>query len=119
MLQRRLVGGQRNIYGENKFGDEMKSSVSIYLRREDVGGCKLWEVGSTKDNYLDTKRKAFHAVCRAKKNTEKEQSASVKDNTENICRITKQMHTESQAVIGEICIRGDDGNLSLITPHRN
>lgn len=113
------MGGQRNIYGENKFGDEMKSSVSIYLRREDVGGCKLWEVGSTKDNYLDTKRKACHAVCRAKKNTEKEQSASCKDNTENICCITKQMHTESQAVIGEICIRGDDGNLSLITPHRN
>ena len=46
MLQRRLVGGQRNIYGENKFGDEMKSSVSIYLRREDVGGCKMWEVAS-------------------------------------------------------------------------
>ena len=35
MRQRRVVGGQRKAYRENKRGGGMKSSVKIYLRRED------------------------------------------------------------------------------------
>ena len=37
LLQRRLVGGQRKAYGENKCDGGMKRSVRIYLRREDCG----------------------------------------------------------------------------------
>ena len=38
-LKRRLVGGQRKVYGENKLGCVLKRSVRIYLRREDFGSC--------------------------------------------------------------------------------
>ena len=74
---------------------------------------KLWRAGGSKDKYLDTKRKARHAVYTAKRNSEKEKFTSIKDNKENIFRVAKQMRTENQDVIGEKCIRGDDGNLSL------
>ena len=39
LLQRRIVGGQRKAYGENKRDGGMKRSVRIYLRREDCGSC--------------------------------------------------------------------------------
>ena len=72
---------------------------------------KLWKAGGSKDKYLDAKRKAHHAVYTAKRNAEKEKLASVKDSKE-FC-VAKQMCTENQDVIGEKCMRGDDGNLSL------
>ena len=70
-------------------------------------------MGGSKDKYLDAKRKAQHAVYTAKRNAEKEKFASVKENKENISHVAKQMRTENQNVIGEKCIRGDDGNISL------
>ena len=70
-------------------------------------------MGGSKDKYLDAKLKARHAVYTAKRNAEKEKSASVKDNKENISHVAKQMRTENRDVFGEKCIRGDDGNLSL------
>ena len=73
----------------------------------------LWKADGRKDKYLDAKWKARHAVHTAKTNAEKEKSASVKDNKENIFRITKQMCTQNQDVIGGKFIRADDGNLSL------
>ena len=74
---------------------------------------KLWKAGGSKDKYLDTKRKAQHAVYAAKRNVEKEKFASVKGKKENIFHVAKRMRSENQDVIGEKCIRGDDGNLSL------
>ena len=74
---------------------------------------KLWKARESKDKYLDAKQKERHAVYTAKRNAEKEKFSGVKDNKENIFCVTKQMYTESQDVIGEKCIRGDDGNFSL------
>ena len=62
---------------------------------------------------MDAKRKARQAIYTAKKNAEKEKLASVKDSKENMFHVAKQMCTEGQDVIGEKCIQGDDGNLSL------
>ena len=44
---------------------------------------------------------------------------SVKDNKENIFRVSKQMRAENQDVIGEKCIRGVDGNLTLDDASKN
>ena len=44
---------------------------------------------------------------------------TVRDNKENIFRVAKQIRTENQDVIGEKCIRGDDGSLSLDDAQRN
>ena len=74
---------------------------------------KLWKAGGNKDKYLDAKWKARHAIYTAKRNAEKEDVCYVNDNKENIFRVAKQMSTENQGVIGEKCIRGDDGNLSF------
>ena len=106
------MGGQRKAYIENKHGGGMRRSVSIYLRREDCGSCML-------NVDLDAKRKAPHAVYTAKKNAEKEKFDSVKFNKENIFRFAKQMRTENVDVIGEKCIRGDNGNLSLDDTSKN
>ena len=38
---------------------------------------------------------------------------TVRDSKENIFRVAEQICTENQDVIGEKCIRGDDGSLSL------
>ena len=75
--------------------------------------CMLRKAGESKDKYFDAKQKVRHAVYTAKRNAEKEKVASVKENEENIFRVAKQMRTENQDVIGEKCIRVDDGNLSL------
>ena len=72
---------------------------------------EICPVGS-KDKYLEEQRKARHVIYTAKIIAEKEKFASVKDNKEKIFHVTKQMCTEIQVVIGEKCIRGDDGNLS-------
>ena len=61
-------------------------------------------MGGSKDKYLDTKRKAQHAIYTANRNAEKQKFASVKDNKENIFRVAIQMHTENQDVIDEKCI---------------
>ena len=106
------MGGQRKAYRENKRGGGMRRSVSIYLRREGCGSCM-------RNVDLDAKRKAPHTVYTAKKNAEKEKFASVKYNKENIFRFAKQMRTENLDVIGEKCIRGDNGNLSLDDTSKN
>ena len=70
-------------------------------------------MGGSKDKYLDAKRKARYAIYTAKRNTEKEKFAGVKDNKENIFCVAKKIHKENQDVIREKCIPGDDGNFSL------
>ena len=62
---------------------------------------------------MNAKRKTQHAVSKAKENAEKEKFASDKDNKGNTFPVAKQMRMETQDVIGEKCIRADDGNLSL------
>lgn len=90
-------------YRENKLGSKMKSSVKIYLRREDCDSCGRWVAAKVN---ICVKRKA-------KWNADKEQFASVTDNKEKIFLVTKQMFTENQDVTGKMYIWGDDGNLSL------
>ena len=51
MRQRRVVGGQRKAYRENKRGGGMKSSVEIYLRREDRRSCGR-RVGAKINNWM-------------------------------------------------------------------
>ena len=98
-------------YGENKRGGGMKRSVRIYLRREDCGSCGR-RVG-IKINIWMRNGKHDMPSTQLRGMQKKRTFASVKDNKENIFRVAKQMSTENQGVIGEKCIRGDDGNLSF------
>ena len=50
---------------------------------------KSWKVGDSKAKYLDAQIKARHTVYTAKRNAEKDKTASVKDNEENIFRVAK------------------------------
>ena len=75
--------------------------------------------GGLEQRYLDAKWKAGQAVFTAKRNAQKKNFASVKDNKENIFYAHKQMHTENQDVIGQKCMGGDDDNFSLDTHQRS
>ena len=89
----------------------MKRSVRTYLRREDCGSCGR-QVGAKINIWMQNGKNDMPSN-RAKRNSEKEKLASVKDNKENIFCVSKQMCTENQDVIGEKCIQCGDGNFLL------
>lgn len=74
---------------------------------------KEWRKGGSKEPYLVAKREAKQAVHLAKKTAEERELQNVKDGKDNIFRIAKQMKRENQDVIGEKCIRDDDGVMAL------
>ena len=78
-----------------------------YLRREDCGSCER-QLGAKINIWM---QKGNHDMPSEK--CRKEKFASIRNNRENIFHVARQMRTENQDVIGEKCIRGDDGNHSL------
>ena len=117
LLQRRLVGGQRKAYGENKHGGGMKRSVRIYLRKEDCGSCGR-RVGAKINIWMQNGKRNMPST-QLREMQKRRNLVSVKDNKENIFRVSKQMRAENQDVIGEKCIRGVDGNLTLDEASKN
>ena len=98
---------KKGIWRENKRGVGMKRSVKIYLRREDCGSwgrrlvakINIW-MQNGKHDVLSTQLREM----------QKRRSFLV---LKTIFRFVKQMPTENQDVIGEKCIRSDDGKLCL------
>ena len=78
---------KKGIWRKRKWWWNEKVSKDISEKRK---LWKLWKVGGSKDKYLDSKRKARHAVYTAKRNVEKEKFASVKDNKENMFRVANK-----------------------------
>ena len=74
---------------------------------------KEWKKGGSKETYLLAKRSARKAVYVAKKDSQKETFSSI--NTGNDCsaifKLARRMKNDSRDVVGENCIRGDNGKL--------
>ena len=70
---------------------------------------KEWKKGASKEPYLIAEREAKRAVYRAKKRAEERELQNVTEGKDNIFRIAKQMKRENQDVIGDKCVRDDDG----------
>ena len=76
---------------------------------------KAWKQGGDKEQYLEAKRNAKHAVYTAKKTAEDQNLSNLKPGMDDIFRIAKQMKKDNQDVVGDKCIKDDTGNLSLTT----
>ena len=73
---------------------------------------KAWKNGESKENYIRAKRAAKHAVYKAKKNAEQTKFANLKENDQRVFKIARQLRRENADVVGEKCVRMDDGRLS-------
>ena len=78
---------------------------------------KEWKKGLVpKETYLEVKRIARRAIYQAKLDAEKERfpNATGRDDHKNeIFKIAKQMKKTNQDIVGEKCIRKDDGDLAI------
>ena len=74
---------------------------------------KGWKKGGSKDPYLTAKRTARRKIWEAKQNAEASKFQDVDSNRDMIYRIVKQMRAENQDVLGDKCVKDDNGNLSF------
>lgn len=74
---------------------------------------KIWKSGGSRERYVEAKRVAKQVVFAAKKKAEKVKLKDVEGDKQKIFRIAKQMRMENKDIIGEKCIRDDNGNLAL------
>ena len=70
--------------------------------------------GGSKESYLAAKRRAKHAVYTAKKAASEASFSNPheKDKLHHVFRLARKMRSESQDIIGEKCIRNDDGRIA-------
>ena len=76
---------------------------------------KEWKSGGSKNLYLEAKRRVRTAVYAAKAEAERNRFADVlrrEDQRNEVFKIAKQMKKTNQDVVGEKCIRNDEGNLA-------
>ena len=77
---------------------------------------KEWKAGSSKEPYLEAKRRAKSEVYAAKRRAEEERFPNVltRDDQKNeVFKIAKQMAKTNQDIIGEKCVKGDTGDLAF------
>ena len=74
---------------------------------------KAWRNGGSKEEYLNAKRASKRAVFIARKIAEDDQFSDIKENDPKLFRLAKQMRKENQDVVGEKCVRDDEGCLSF------
>ncbi|XP_060771234.1 uncharacterized protein slc22a21 isoform X2 [Neoarius graeffei] len=74
---------------------------------------KAWKRGGSKQDYLSAKHTAKKTVHAAKKRAEAVKFASVVKDNMDIFKIAKQIKRESRDVVGECCVRDDQGHISL------
>ena len=74
---------------------------------------KIWKSGGSRENYVLAKKVAKQTVFAAKKKAEKEKLNHIDSDSNIIYRIAKQMKQENKDIVGEKCIRDDDGVLAF------
>ena len=70
-------------------------------------------IASAKAEYSDAKRTARREVWLAKSKAEKAKFADISPTGTDIFRLAKQMSRENQDIVGEMCIKNDDGELAI------
>ena len=76
---------------------------------------KLWKNGGNKEDYLEMKRAAKSAVYFAKRDAQEEKFASINNNADKnkIFKIARRMKQDNLDIVGEKCVRDDNGHLAL------
>ncbi|XP_048587465.1 uncharacterized protein LOC125570198 [Nematostella vectensis] len=100
-----MSGGYEGVHG----GYGYVSSVIDEKRRL----WKVWKKGGSKQEYLTSKRTAKSIVRAAKRKAEASKFASVEKDDKDVFRIAKQMKKECKDVVGECCVKDDQGHISL------
>ena len=74
-----------------------------------------WKRGGCKEDYLRVKRAAKAAVYIAKRDAQTEQFGCINDNSDKtrIFKLAKKLKHDNADIVGEKCIRKDDGRLAL------
>ena len=102
---------KKNLRKESWWWDDSVSEAVTKKRRL----WKAWKNGGCKEEYLLAKRASKRAVYTAKKTAEEARFSKVKDGSEDIFKIAKQMKRSNLDVVGEKCVLDDSGNLCLDT----
>jgi hypothetical protein len=76
---------------------------------------KEWQNGGSREAYCAAKKRAKTEVYQAKKaaSEEKFQNLESKDGRNYIFKLAKRLKGENQDIIGEKCVKDDNGNLTL------
>ena len=74
-----------------------------------------WKKGGSKEDYLKAKKTAKTAVYHAKKDAQTKQFSSINNNSDKtrIFKIAKRLKQDNVDIVGEKCVRNNDGNLAL------
>ena len=83
--------------------------------KEKRKACKQWKSAGSKEVYLEAKRAAKAAVYIAKRDAQTEQFASINNNNDKkrIFKLAKKLKRDSADIIGDKCVRNDEGRLAL------
>ena len=95
---------------ETWWNDEVDSTI-----KEKIRLWKDWQKGGDKEKYLQAKRKAKSAVYAARKRAQEDKFGDLKsdDQRNQIFKEARRMTNENQDIVGEKCIKDDDGNLAF------
>ena len=76
---------------------------------------KQWKNGGCKEDYIRVKRAAKTAVYIAKRDAQTQQFGSINNNSDKnrIFKLAKKLKQNNADIVGEKCIRQDDGKLAL------
>ena len=72
-----------------------------------------WKKGGSRDEYNNPKRLAKLAVYQAKQEASLADFSDIVPKGDKVFRIAKQMMRENQDVMGEKCVKNDEGELAL------
>ena len=75
---------------------------------------KEWQSGGSKDLYLEAKRATKSAIYYAKKSAQQAQfnDLNLANKRNQVFRLARKMKAESEDVVGEKCVKGDDGRVA-------
>ena len=96
-------------------GDAIAKKRSCYksLKALEQSDASDSEIALAKAKYSEAKRLAKREVWLAKSDAEKTKFSNISPNGSDIYKLAKQMDRENQDVVGEMCIKDDNGELAL------
>ena len=74
---------------------------------------RAWKKGGSREEYNNAKRLAKLAVYQAKQEASLADFSDIDPKGDKVFRIAKQMMRENQDVMGEKCVKNDEGELAL------
>ena len=74
---------------------------------------KAWKQRGSKEQYLRAERNAKHTVYTAKKTAELKRFSELKLGTNDIFKISTQLRSNNQDVVGDKYVKDDSGNLTI------